>query len=116
MNNMINLPNPDCTGITFSVNDVRKCEKCKTEWIVDPKNTEITCKGLSLILARQLNKRDFIYQLAKFLVEDQATMSIKLQMGNEDARKWSILRSYTPLQGYLSVDEAETVLTKWLLA
>ena len=59
-------------------------------------------------------KERFIKALAKYLVGNQAEMSIKLQMGKPEAKTWAEMRSATPLQGYPTVDEAEEVLERWL--
>lgn len=60
------------------------------------------------------NKELFIEKLAEYLVGDQAHMSISLQLGKEDAKKWAELRNTTPLVGYPTVAEAKKELTKWL--
>lgn len=59
-------------------------------------------------------KAQFIHELAKYLVGDQAKKSIELQMGKESAKQWAKLRSATPLFGYPTVEEAEAELTKFL--
>lgn len=59
-------------------------------------------------------KGPFITALAKYLVGNQAEMSIKLQMGKPEAKVWAEMRGATPLQGYPTVDEAEEVLERWL--
>jgi len=59
---------------------------------------------------------EFIKMLAEYLAgPNQAEMSIRLEMGHEDARVWSMLRDASPLFGYPSVDDAEQRLKKFLL-
>lgn len=53
--------------------------------------------------------------LAKYLVEDQARMSIKLGMGSPEAQAWAEIRNATPLFGYPTVEEAEKTLLAWLV-
>ena len=70
-------------------------------------------------------KLAFIRQLAKFLIEHEAHKSMMLELGADPvsqalgkpsmAEEWARLRSTTPLQGYLSVDEAEQQLKEFLL-
>lgn len=60
------------------------------------------------------DKEQFIKQLAEYLVGDQSKMSIFLEMGKPEAKKWADLRSTTPLFGYPTVDEAEKELTEFL--
>lgn len=60
------------------------------------------------------DKSVFIKALAEYLVKDQATMSIKLEMGKADALQWAKLRETTPLMGWPTVDQAETQLAAWL--
>jgi hypothetical protein len=59
-------------------------------------------------------RTEFIRKLAEFLVGDQALMSIRLEAGDRDAKRWAGLRIATPLFGYQTVDEAEKVLTEFL--
>ena len=61
-----------------------------------------------------MTKEAFIKELAKFLVGDQARKSIELQMGKAHAKEWAALCNTTPLFGYLSVEEAEEQLTRFL--
>jgi hypothetical protein len=67
-----------------------------------------------------MNERQlrFIKALAEFLVSNEAEMSVRLQMGKNDAEKWSKLRSSTPLFGYYSgadgLDRAERDLINFL--
>jgi len=56
----------------------------------------------------------FVKELAKFLVEDQASKSILLEIGNLAAKGWAALRGTTPLMGYPTVQEAERQLADWL--
>jgi len=56
----------------------------------------------------------FVRELAVYLVANQATMSIKLQMGSPEAVTWAKLRGATPLFGYPTVDEAEVQLRDFL--
>ena len=56
----------------------------------------------------------FVRALAHYLVGDQASMSIRLQMGDPNAEQWSSLRATTPLFGYPSEDEAAGQLASWL--
>lgn len=60
------------------------------------------------------NRRAFVRALAKFLVEDAAEMSIKLELGTEEAKRWARLREASPVFGYPTVDEAEAQLLAWL--
>ncbi len=60
-------------------------------------------------------KTQFIRALAGYLVGRQVVKSVRLQMGDVEAREWANLRNLTPIQGYLTVDEAEKVLAEWLL-
>jgi hypothetical protein len=55
----------------------------------------------------------FISALAKFLTEDAARLSIKLQMGRTEAKRWAALRETTPLFGWPSEEEAEKTLQEW---
>jgi len=59
-------------------------------------------------------QKRFVKQLAEYLVGDQAKQSIELQMGKESAQQWAALRNTTPLHGWLTVEEAEAELTKFL--
>jgi hypothetical protein len=65
-------------------------------------------------------KANFIKSLAKFLAGDQAKKGIMLDPrmegspGHSLAKEWAELRSWSPLFGYPTVDEAEKMLTKWL--
>ena len=59
-------------------------------------------------------KAAFIKRLATYFATDQGKWSIRLEMGSEDAKTWASLRSYTPLMGYPSVEEAEKLLTEFL--
>jgi hypothetical protein len=63
---------------------------------------------------RQDRKKAFIKELARFLASNQAERSIKLQMGKQSAKEWAALRGTTPLFGYPTLEEAETVLTEFL--
>jgi len=58
-------------------------------------------------------KRTFVRRLAEYLVKDQASMSIKLEMGLPEAKMWRHLREATPLFGYPTVDEADEQLQEW---
>lgn len=59
-------------------------------------------------------KQEFIKRLAEYLAKDQAKWSIKLEMGDENAKTWAALRSWTPLMGYPTIEEAEKLLTEFL--
>jgi hypothetical protein len=59
-------------------------------------------------------KQEFVRELAKFLVEKQAEKSIRLEMGDPNAKQWAALRGKTPLHGYPTVAEAEKQLADWL--
>lgn len=61
------------------------------------------------------SRADFIKALADFLVGDQGTRSIELEMRRPHAIAWAGLRQTTPLVGYPTVNEAEVILGKWLL-
>jgi len=56
----------------------------------------------------------FVRALAHYLVGDQASMSIRLQMGDPNAEQWSSLCGATPLFGYPSEDEAVEQFASWL--
>jgi hypothetical protein len=58
--------------------------------------------------------KSFAHELAQYLVGNQASMSIRLEMGEPAAKAWAKLRSTTPLSGYPTVIEAEKQLTEWL--
>ena len=60
------------------------------------------------------DKRAFVKELAKYLVEDQVKKGILLQMGKEEGTQWAALRSSTPLLGYPTVPEAEKQLQEFL--
>jgi hypothetical protein len=62
-----------------------------------------------------LRKEEFVYQLAKYLVNKQVNWSIKLQVDPDDpdARQWCDIRTQTPIFGYPTVDEAVETLTDW---
>jgi len=59
-------------------------------------------------------KQRFLKALAVYLVRDQAKHSIGLQLGREDSLVWRDVRSNTPLFGYPTEAEAETVLSSFL--
>lgn len=59
-------------------------------------------------------KKQFIHELAVFLVGNQARKSIELEMGKESAKEWARLRNATPLFGYPTVEEAEAQLSEFL--
>jgi len=59
-------------------------------------------------------KELFVRELAKYLCEGQAGKSIKLEMGQPEAKQWAALRGTTPLVGYPTVEEAEKRLAEWL--
>jgi hypothetical protein len=61
------------------------------------------------------DKKRFMHELAVFLVAEQASDSIGLQMGRPFAKRWAALRNATPLFGYPTVKEAEKELSEWLL-
>lgn len=61
-----------------------------------------------------MSKEEFIKVLAKYLVGNQAEMSIRLQMQQPEALLWRDMRSATPLFGYPTEEEAVEVLTKFL--
>lgn len=71
-------------------------------------------KGAQMKKKQLTRKQEFIEELAEFLVGDQCKKSIQLQMGSEDAKKWSRLRSKTPLFGYPTKEEAMKTLTEFL--
>jgi hypothetical protein len=60
----------------------------------------------------------FIKALAKFLTENEAEMSVGLQLDKPESKRWSVLRSATPLFGYYPGEEglkqAEEELTRFL--
>jgi hypothetical protein len=59
-------------------------------------------------------KEAFIRRLAHYLVVNQATRSIQLQLGRPEAMEWSEIRNLTPLFGYPTIDEAMKTLTAFL--
>jgi hypothetical protein len=67
-----------------------------------------------------MNERQqkFIRALAKFLTENEAEMSVKLQFRLPEAKQWMELRSATPLFGYYpgeeGLNQAEDELTRFL--
>ncbi len=65
-----------------------------------------------------MDKTKFIEAMADYLVGNEVEMSVKLQMGKEDARLWSKIRNATPLFGYYGGSEgmakAIKELTEWL--
>lgn len=60
------------------------------------------------------SKERFVKALATFLTADAAAMSIKLQMGHDEGKRWAALRIATPLFGWPSQEEAEDTLRRWL--
>ena len=60
-------------------------------------------------------KKAFVTALAHYLVDDAAKMSIRLQMGTDDAKHWAAIRGETPLRGWATFEEAEKQLMEWLL-
>lgn len=63
----------------------------------------------------------FVTQLARFLVENQAGKSIRLELERMRpgaivtlAKEWAELRATTPLLGYPTVEQAETELADFL--
>jgi hypothetical protein len=67
-------------------------------------------------MAKQDRDR-FIHELAKFLTEDAARLSIELQIdsrvGPTEAKRWAALREATPLFGGPTLEEAENTLRAW---
>lgn len=61
-----------------------------------------------------LRKARFIHEIADFLTKDQGKWSIKLEMGDEAAKRWASLRAASPLMGYPTLEEAEQLLTRFL--
>lgn len=59
-------------------------------------------------------KAAFIRELAKFLVEGQALKFLESGNGKPLAAEWAELRLATPLSGYVTQEEAERLLTKFL--
>lgn len=60
-------------------------------------------------------KKEFIRELAKFLVGNETKKSIELQMGKESAKAWQNLRSATPLFGYYpDIEKAVKELEEFL--
>lgn len=64
------------------------------------------------------NRDLFVKALAKFLVENEGEMSIGLELGKLEAKRWRDLRSVTPLFGYHpgpdGVERAEKILRVFL--
>jgi hypothetical protein len=73
-------------------------------------------------MSRLEKKKKFIHELAVFLVGNEATKSVclEIELGRKDdrlpkwAHEWSNLRSSTPLSGWMSIEEAEVVLNEFL--
>lgn len=74
-------------------------------------------------MTREQRKQEFIYQLAKFCVDEQWAKSIQLEMESRNpkpppmvnfAKEWAALRQSTPLHGAPNYDEAVKVLTEFL--
>jgi hypothetical protein len=59
-------------------------------------------------------KGRFLRALAAYLVGDQVMQSIRLDVGDPGAARWAALRTTTPLMGYPSMAEAESLLGEWL--
>lgn len=59
-------------------------------------------------------KARFVRRLAEWMAGDQARLSIDLQLGKPDAKAWAEIRSLTPIQGWVSVEEAERALVAFL--
>ena len=55
------------------------------------------------------HQRAFIKQLAQYLAGNQAERSIRLSMGDANAKEWAALRALTPVYGYPTVEEAEEI-------
>jgi hypothetical protein len=64
---------------------------------------------------RLRRKSEFVDALAEFLVSNQATKSIKLQMQDPLAIEWAKLRSKSTLHGYPTLEEAKASLREFLL-
>jgi hypothetical protein len=61
------------------------------------------------------DRRAFVRLLAEELAGARsAEMSIRLELGSEDAKRWAKLRDVSPLMGWQNVDEAERQLAEWL--
>jgi hypothetical protein len=66
--------------------------------------------------AAEPDRKDFFIEvLAEYLVKDQATRSIRLEMGDSEAKMWAKVRGATPLFGYPTQTEAVKLLREWLL-
>lgn len=62
------------------------------------------------------DKKVFIKHLAEYLAgTNQVEMSIKLGMGDRQAKMWAAMRETSPLHGYPTVEEAESTLTSFLI-
>lgn len=58
---------------------------------------------------------DFIEALAEYLGgPNQAKQSIKLQMGDPDAKLWAKIRNASPIHGYPTVEETRDILAGFL--
>lgn len=64
-----------------------------------------------------MNERQlcFIKALAKFLTDNETEMSVKLQLGRDEAKRWRDLRNTTPLIGYYDGEEGRTRAEKELV-
>lgn len=65
-------------------------------------------------MTNMTKKEEFIEALAEYLVGNQAEMSVRLQVGLQDAKAWAKLRDKTPLFGYPTKEEAVKELTDFL--
>ncbi len=59
-------------------------------------------------------KETFIKELVRYLVKNQATKSIGVELGNPAFCEWVTLRELTPLRGYPTVEEATIIITEFL--
>jgi hypothetical protein len=73
-------------------------------------------------MGRVEKKKKFIHELAVFLVNQEASKSVclEIELARKDdrlpkwAHEWRNLRNSTPLSGWLSIEEAEEILNEFL--
>ena len=86
----------------------KEVEMSKAPLIVDKKRTEARLKR------RDAMRESFLDALTTFLVKDQGSKSIYLEMGENWAREWARLRGSTPCDGYMDEVTARKVLKEFM--
>ena len=59
-------------------------------------------------------RKKFAQALAQYLVNNEAVMSVKLEMQDPEALVWAKVRAATPLFGYVTAKQAAATLEAWL--